>query len=163
MGSNPTSSTKYRDVIQWSEALVWDQGVVGSNPTIPTICPCDPTGKRAGFRDQILWVSPFGDAARTTPTGSTKHRRRKWWTRTPDKRVISRFDSCSVYQISGCGAVGARQFGELEVVGSIPTTQTIRVVKPFGHTRKAERICSRLLSGEIQVQPLGDPPNLTFG
>jgi hypothetical protein len=62
------------------------------------------------------------------PTGSTKHRRRKWWTRTPDKRVISRFDSCSVYQISGCGAVGARQFGELEVVGSIPTTQTIWVV-----------------------------------
>lgn len=40
-------------------------------------------------------------------------------------RVISRFNSCSVYQISGCGAVGARQFGELEVVGSIPTTQTI--------------------------------------
>ena len=62
------------------------------------------------------------------PTGSTKHRRRKWWTRTPDKRVISRFDSCSVYQISECGAVGARRFGELEVVGSIPTTQTIRVV-----------------------------------
>ena|GEM_PF-5474126 len=46
---------------------------------------------------------------------------------------------------------------------TIPTTQTLRVVKPFGHTRKAERICSRLLSGIIQVQPLGDPPNSTFG
>lgn len=40
----------------------------------------------------------------------------------------------------------------------------IWVVKPFGHTRKAERICNRLLSGEIQVQPLGDPPNFwAFG
>ncbi len=61
------------------------------------------------------------------PTRSTKHRRRKWWTRTPDKRVISRFDSCSVYQISECDAVAARRFGEPEGVGSIPTTQTIRV------------------------------------
>ena len=52
--TTPTSSTKHRDVIQRSEALVWDQGVVGSNPTIPTICPCDGTGRRAGFRDQIL-------------------------------------------------------------------------------------------------------------
>jgi hypothetical protein len=53
---------------------------------------------------------------------------------------------------SGCGAVGARRFGEPEVVGSIPTTQIIP------HGSLAERICSRLLSGEIQVQPLGDPP-----
>lgn len=43
VGSNPTRSTNQRDVIQRSEALVWDQGVVGSNPTIPTICPCDGT------------------------------------------------------------------------------------------------------------------------
>ena len=35
----------------------------------------------------------------SSPTGSTKHRRRKWWTRTPDKRVISRFDSCPVHQL----------------------------------------------------------------
>jgi hypothetical protein len=54
--------------------------------------------------------------------------------------------------------VEARQFGELEVVGSIPTTQTIS----FGSL--AERLCNRLLSGEIQVQPLGDPPNVwAFG
>jgi hypothetical protein len=55
-GSTPVRSTNYRDVIQWSEARVWDSGVVGSNPTIPTICPCDETGKRAGLRNQILWV-----------------------------------------------------------------------------------------------------------
>ena len=64
----------------------------------------------------------------SSPTRSTKHRRRKRSTHPPDKWAISKFESCSVYQISGCGAVGARQFGELEVVGSIPTTQTIRVV-----------------------------------
>lgn len=35
---------------------LWELKVVGSNPTIPTICPCDETGKRAGLRNQILWV-----------------------------------------------------------------------------------------------------------
>ena len=48
--------------------------------------------------------------------------------------------------------MGARQFGELEVVGSIPTTQTI------SYGSLAERLCSRLLSGQIQLQPLGGPP-----
>lgn len=35
---------------------LWELKVVGSNPTIPTICPCDETGKRAGLRNRILWV-----------------------------------------------------------------------------------------------------------
>lgn len=78
---------------------LWELKVVGSNPTIPTICPCDETGKRAGLRNQILWVQ-------------------------------------------------------------LPPRVLNWVVKPFGHTRKAERVCSRLLSGLIQVQPLGDPPTL---
>ena len=60
---------QYRDVIQWPEALVWDQGVAGSNPVIPTTL------------------------------------------------------------------ISSTNFGLL-----------------------AERICSRLLSGKIQVQPLGSPP-----
>jgi hypothetical protein len=63
---------QHRDVIQWTEALVWDQGVAGSNPVIPTI-------------------------------------------------------------------LSSRIF-----IGLL-----------------AERICSRLLSGIIQVQPLGNPPNRT--
>lgn len=40
---------------------LWELKVVGSNPTIPIICPCDETGKRAGLRNQILCV-PFGNA-----------------------------------------------------------------------------------------------------
>jgi hypothetical protein len=69
------SSQEYqnRDVIQWSEALVWGQGVTGSNPVIPTI-------------------------------------------------LISRI-----------------------LIGLL-----------------AERICSRLLSGIIQVQPLGNSPSSHF-
>jgi hypothetical protein len=43
---------------------LWELKVVGTfgsrfastNPTIPTICPCDETGKRVGLRNQILWV-----------------------------------------------------------------------------------------------------------
>jgi hypothetical protein len=32
-------TSQYRNVIQWPEALVWDQGVAGSNPVIPTLPP----------------------------------------------------------------------------------------------------------------------------
>jgi hypothetical protein len=69
------SSQEYqnRNVIQRTEALVWSQGVAGSNPVIPTIL--------------ISWI----------------------------------------------------------LIGLL-----------------AERICSRLLSGEIQVQPLGNPLNRTL-
>ena len=70
---------------------LWELKVAGSNPAIPTICPCDETGKRAGLRNQILWV----------------------------------------------------QLPPRVLIGSL-----------------AERVCSRLLSGLIQVQPLGDPPNI---
>lgn len=63
--------------------------------------------------------------------------------------------SSQEYQISGCGVAWfALLFWEQAVVGSNPTTRTRRSL--------AERICSRLLSGEIQVQPLGDRPNLTW-
>jgi hypothetical protein len=136
-----TRSTTYRDVAQLGlELPLWKRKVVGSNPTIPTICPCDGTAdvlvletSFCGFDShrgycalvaerQTHWIEVPGFVG-STPTESTMHRRRKWWTPTPDKRVISRFDSCPVYQI-----------------GSL-----------------AERLCSRLLSGKIRVQPPGDP------
>ncbi len=96
-GSTPVRSTNgmWRNLVA---RQLWELKVVGSNPAIPTICPCDETGKRAGLRNQILWVQ-------------------------------------------------------------LPPRVLNWVVKPFGHTRKAERICSCLLSRLIQVQPLGDPPN----
>ncbi|GEM_PF-2390021 len=118
----PTSGMSCSGQKPWfgtKESCVPFGNAARTNPTIPTMCPCDGTA-------EVLVLEP--GFVGSTPTEGTKHRRRKWWTRTPDKRVISRFDSCSVYQISGCGAVGARQFGELEVVGSSPTTQTIWVV-----------------------------------
>jgi hypothetical protein len=63
-----------------------------------------------------------------------------------------RFESSQEYQISGCGVAWfALLFWEKAVVGSNPTTRTRGLL--------AERICSRLLSGIIQVQPLGDPPS----
>lgn len=55
MGSNPIGSTNgvWRNLVA---RQLWELKVAGSNPATPTICPCDETGKRAGLRNQILWV-----------------------------------------------------------------------------------------------------------
>jgi hypothetical protein len=54
-GSTPVRSTNgmWRNLVA---RQLWELKVAGSNPAIPTICPCDETGKRAGLRNQILWV-----------------------------------------------------------------------------------------------------------
>lgn len=35
---------------------LWELKVAGSNPAIPTICPCDVIGNRRSFRPSVLQV-----------------------------------------------------------------------------------------------------------
>lgn len=89
--------------------MLWEHGVAGSNPAIP-ICPCDGTGIRAGIRVQILQVQILSGVL--SSRGGTED-------------ALDRGSSFLQVQILsgvpkylGVAQMGAREFWELQVVGS---------------------------------------------
>lgn len=90
-------------------------GKQATNPVTP-ICPCDGTGIRAGIRVQILQVQILsGVLSSRGGTEDALDRESSFL----QVQILSR-----VPKYLGVAQLGAREFWELQVVGSIPTTQT---------------------------------------
>lgn len=122
--------------------MLWEHGVAGSNPAIP-ICPCDGTGIRAGIRVQILQLpypsgTPNGEREAASLRDASPTRTRLQIlsgvlsSRGGTEDALDRGSSFLQVQILsgvpkylGVAQLVAREFRELQVVGSIPTTQTL--------------------------------------